>query len=200
MRNALWMMRPSTTRVVTHRSITRHTTENVDSVALRINREGDIDLIAHNSTHLPMCRSFEVCLQGNASKSHSRRRPDSKLTIDMVDACERPFGACAHMDHGVMLEGSAAARIARFALVIPGTILDSVHTFEGVSHDIRRWWTDGTPEFAAAAGQVCSQRPLAHYRSIPHRPQSNRVAERSNRMLTEGARCSIVQSGLNEDY
>lgn len=164
-----------------------------------------------------MCRSCEMCLQGKASKSHSRRRPESRVTVDTVDARERPFGACGHTDHMVMRGGSAVARTARFASIITdektdfkaampardkgaGAILDAMQLFEGTSHDMRRWWTDGAPEFASAESQVRSLRPLAHYRSIPHRPQSNRAAERSNRMVIEGARCSIVQSGLNADW
>lgn len=79
-------------------------------------------------------------------------------------------------------------------------IIESVHMFEGPELGMRRWWTDSAPEFALAATRIRSQRPLAHYTSIPHRPQSNGVAERSHRMVIDGGQCSMLQSGLNEDW
>lgn len=138
------------------------------------------------------------------------------MTVDTADAGERPFGACVHMDHIVMREGSAATRTAKVALNITddktdlkaampargksaSAIIESVHIFEGPELGVRRWWTAGALEFALAASRIRPPRPLAHYKSIPHRPQSSGVAERSNKMVIEGERRSILQSGLNED-
>lgn len=53
--------------------------DDFDEVALRVNREGDVDSIGHKATHLPM-----------ASKSPSRRRPESRMT--MVTAESGPSG------------------------------------------------------------------------------------------------------------
>lgn len=72
--------------------------------------------------------------------------------------------------------------------------------FEGHELAVRRWWTDRAPEFAAAAKTIAASRPLAHYQSIPHRPQANGIAERSNRLIVEGTRCLLQQAGLGEEW
>ena len=78
--------------------------------------------------------------------------------------------------------------------------MDAMHRFDDDVPVIRRWWTDAAPEFATAAGRIRSLRPLAHYKSAPYRPQANGRAERYNRLMIEGTRCFLLQSGLGERW
>merc|ERR1712217_391229 len=104
------------------------------------------------------------------------------------------------MDFIIMDQKSPASRSAREALLatdektkflgaFPGNdrsaeaIVDNVHQYEGPEQKIKRWWTDSAPEFKKASRIIRSQRPLAHYTSIPYRHQSNGIAERSNRLV-----------------
>ena len=80
------------------------------------------------------------------------------------------------------------------------SVVDAMHRFDDDDPVIRRWWTDAAPEFAAAAGRIRSLRPLAHYKSAPYRPQANGRAERYNRLMIEGTRCFLLQSGLGERW
>ena len=153
------------------------------------------------------------CYLAKKVKSHSRRRPLSGVTVHLKEG-EEPFGACVHMDFIVMDRNSAASKSAREALLatdektrflgaFPGNdrtaeaIVDNVHQYEGPDLKIRRWWTDSAPEFKKASRIIRSQRPLAHYTSIPYRHQSNGIAERSNRLVEEGTRTILVASGFN---
>ena len=77
-------------------------------------------------------------------------------------------------------------------------VLDAVRRFDNDVPAVRRWWTDAALEFAFAAGRIRATRPLAHYKSAPHRPQANGRAERVNRLLIEGTLCFLVQLGLSE--
>ena len=76
--------------------------------------------------------------------------------------------------------------------------MDSFHRFDDAQPKVRRCWTDSALEIAAAARIIPSTRFLAHYRTIPCRPQANGRAERKTRIAIEGARCLLMQSGLPE--
>ena len=123
------------------------------------------------------------------------------------------------MDHVVMRAGTNAAKSARFGLsildektsfraLIPTNsrskedVVEKVFQIEGPepSQVGRRWWTDAAPEFAAASLTIRRLRPLAHFTSIPFRPQSNGVIERSNRLLTEGANTCIFAAGVDAKW
>lgn len=185
--------------------------------ALCANCHGDVSAIGHCVTHLPKDHSCEICNFGKASKSQSRRRTVSSVTVDTEDRRSNPFGACVHMDHVVMQDGSLAAKIAKFGLVVTdektdfravfasktkcaSSIVQRLHVFEGPLQTVRRWWTDSAPEFASAARRLREIRPLAHYQSVPRRPQANGVAERANRVVIEGTRCALLQSGMSDAW
>lgn len=155
--------------------------DEVDNVVWWVSRAGEVDSARHQATPLPMSKECEICLQRKSTKSPSRRRLYSRMAADSAGALERPSNSIPARDRSTE------------------TVVGAIHIFEGPDLPIRRWWSDGAPEVDAATSRVRSQRPLAHYRTVPRRPQSNGVAERSNRMVVEGARCAILQSGLNED-
>ena len=79
-------------------------------------------------------------------------------------------------------------------------VLQFINTFDDAIPQIRRIWTDGGPEFAAAAKTIRQQRPFAHYVSIPGRATSNGKAENSNRLVVEGGRCNLIQASFNEAW
>ena len=77
-------------------------------------------------------------------------------------------------------------------------VADAVHKFDDAQPEVRRWWTDAAPEFAAAARTIRSTRHLAHYRSTPYRPQAYGRAERKHRLAIQGTRCLLTTGGLSE--
>ncbi len=81
----------------------------------------------------------------------------ARCTIRCTDSEKDQFGVCLHMDHIIMEYGSAAARIAKLALIATdektdfkcaypchkkdaSSILDCVHRIEGAEPSIRPWW------------------------------------------------------------
>ena len=162
-------------------------------------------------------RDAQGCALGKTSKSRSSRRPTAGITVGAVDAKDRPFGALIHMDHLEMERGPEAAMSAKYCLNITDertgffsphpcskrdkeTVLDFVHKFEGPDLAVRRWWTDSAPELAAAASVVRPQRPSAHHRSPPHRPQASGRAECMSRLSVEGDRSLLQQAGMSERW
>ena len=138
------------------------------------------------------------------------------MTCESPDAIAQPFGACLHLDHWIMKHGSDAAKSAKFALhqldektgfkgLAPSNsrahldVKEQIFQFEGVEdgQQARRWWTDCAPEFRAASREIRKLRPLAHFTSVPHRPQSNGIIERSNRVVIEGTNASIFGAGAD---
>ena len=100
-----------------------------------------------------------------------------------------------HGDHMVLKHGSTAAQSSKNALILldeatgfagayPGhsrdteSVVAAFHSFEGADQIVRSLRTDNAGELVAAGIRLRSLRPLAHYLSIPNRPQSNGVAER----------------------
>ena len=125
----------------------------------------------------------------------------------------RPFGAMVHLDNIAMESRWEAAKAVRYSLNMhdeqagfcmaypsnnheTDSIMDASHSFDDDAPVVRRWWTDAAPEFAKAARTIRAQRPLAHYKSAPYPPQANGRAEHFNRLLVEGTRCSLLESGL----
>ena len=122
-----------------------------------------------------------------------------------------------HLDHVVMQVGSSAARSAKvclnmldertkFAAVFPSnsrdadTVLAAHHEFDNLVPEVRRWWSDNAPEFAAASRNIRTMRPFAHYRSIPRAPQTNGIIERFNRTVIEGARASLLMVAFPDSW
>ncbi|CAK0869318.1 unnamed protein product [Prorocentrum cordatum] len=81
-------------------------------------------------------------------------------------------------------------------------MLDQAFKFEGVDpgQQARRWWTDSAPEFGAASRATRTQRPLAQFTSVPHRPQSKGIIARSNRRMTESANAAIFAASADATW
>ena len=171
----------------------------------------------HLLTHLGKCGGCEACRFAKTYKSPSRRRENSGVTCTAPDMITKPFGAMLHADHMVMKHGSTASLSSKNALIFfdeatgfagafPGHSRDTdseisaFHSFEGADQLVRRLRTDNAGELVAAGVRLRSLRPLAHYLSIPNRPQSNSVAERFMRVVVEGARSLLFQSGLTQAW
>ena len=193
---------------------------------IRIDANEEIELPAdmsrltkeHRTLHYPaMPKACPGCRGGKHAKWPSRRRTTSGIAIHSADSEEKPFGACVHLDHVVMQVGSSAARSAKvclntldertkFAEVFPSnsrdadTVLAAHHEFDNPVPEVRRWWSDNAPDFAAASRKIRTMRPFAHYRSIPRAPQTNGIIERFNRTVVEGARASLLMAAFPDSW
>ena len=122
-----------------------------------------------------------------------------------------------HCDHIVVRSGTNAARAAKVALLFydeatqygqafpsqsreTDVVVSCFHHFEGPDQRIRRLWSDNAGELVSAGARIRAQRPLAHYVSIPGRPQSNGIIERYVRVVVEGARAILFQSGYTDSW
>ena len=194
----------------------------VDENECEIDMPDKDDKIAlqHLALHLPsMPHRCKACYLAKKKKIHSRRRLLSGVTVTSADGETYPFGARAHMDHIVMEHGSRAAKSAKCALLIKdektkfisvypsndrlaNTVVNCIRLFEGVEPDqrLRRIWTDNAPEFSAASKVIRSQRPFAHFTSVPYRPQSNGIAERAIQLVMQRTRSALITSGFSETW
>ena len=68
--------------------------------------------------------------------------------------------------------------------------------FLGPQTKAQHVYTDGSKEFLKALAELC----VSHDTSTPYRPQTNGVAERAVRRVKEGASCTLVQSGWNNEW
>ena len=124
-------------------------------------------------------------------------------------------GAMVHQGHIAMEPTSEAASAARYSVNMhderagfcmaftgssreAGTIVDASHSFDDDEPVVKRCWTDAAPKFVKAGRIIRATRQLAHYKSAPYCPQANGRAERFNRLMIEGARCLLLQSGFGE--
>ena len=57
-------------------------------------------------------------------------------------------------------------------------------------------YTDGSGELKNALDEL----EILHDTSTPHRPQTNGVAERAVRRVTEGTSATLLQSGFDEHW
>ena len=149
----------------------------------------------HCLTHRPKHKDCEACAFAKTVKKPSRSRPNPGVTCKAADMKEMPFGGCVHCDHIVVRSGTNAARAAKVALLFydeatqygqafpsqsreTDVVVSCFHHFEGPDQRIRRLWSDNAGELVSAGARIRAQRPLAHYVSIPGRPQSNGIIER----------------------
>lgn len=89
------------------------------------------------------------------------------------------------------------------------TRIDSVHVFKGSELGVRRWWTDGAPEFSSAVSELRSQRPSSSTglsRSAFERPaaRSRRSAvsttnAKAMRAEEKKAKCGLLASALQDE-
>ena len=64
------------------------------------------------------------------------------------------------------------------------------------AEEVKSWYPDGAPELHA----VCRELGFRHDKSDPHRSETNGVIERTNRIVLEGTRTLLFQSGLPHKY
>ena len=73
--------------------------------------------------------------------------------------------------------------------------MEAVNHFKW-SETIKRWYSDGAPELHS----VCRKLGIRHDTSDPHRSETDGLIERTNRTVSEGARCILFQSGMPYKY
>ena len=86
--------------------------EAEEELSLKLHADVNLLSAAHLATHLPQCAGFAGCAMGKTAKSRSQRRPRPRMTVQILDAEERPFGAMVYMGYVDMERGSEVAQRA----------------------------------------------------------------------------------------
>ena len=77
-----------------------------------------------------------------------------------------------------------------------GNTFAAMRDFVGIREKVRMFHSDDARELKAAARRL----GWRHRTATPYRPQSNGIAERSNRTVLEGTRCALYHAGMPETW
>ena len=158
-------------------------------------------------THFPKDRNCEVCFQTKMTRAPSRRRtgeagPRAEKFVDLITA-----------DHRVVNEGVESRYNHRYAVVVQDLATQwiqsyscktktsqeaekSLRKFLELSAKPKIFCSDNSLEF----GKSCEDLSWNHRTSTPHRSETNGIAERTVRRVTEGTSAVLLQSGLDEKW
>ena len=158
--------------------------------------------VEHQLTHTPKNPYCDVCARAKMYRQQARRRePDCRevpsnfgdlLHVDHVIVGRRKF------NHGLSGERCALYVMDRATGVTDAPPLKS-KTAKATETALRFFAPDGKSLFSDNAPEIvkaAEQLGWVHATSTPHRPQANSVTERNIRIMVEGTRANLVQSGL----
>jgi len=166
---------------------------------------------AHNIfTHFPKDKHCDICNASKIQNAACKTKADPAL-----DSLPEPeaFGDALTADHAIINEDDKSRSNDRVALVIQDrkthwlqaypfktkSAKDTVLGFQrfmGPLGKAKYVYSDNSPEIKAAMKEL----NVLHDTSIPYRPQTNGIAERAVRRVKEGTTCTLVQSGLGEEW
>jgi len=164
----------------------------------------------HYVTHLPKHAGCDACQKAKMQRRQCRR----KRREFSGDEAPSAFGDIITIDHIVTVdpeaasvEGDANALTIRDVATgwvdcfptVTKSAEDTVHALErmvGRNVAIKRVHTDGADELRLA----CEELGWPQTVSTPGRPQTNGVVERTSRLVLEGARTLLNQSGLDKRW
>ena len=160
----------------------------------------------HDLAHSQYNRQCEACVRAKCRKKQCRRNQNDPPVT------EHKFGGCITADHIVLGQGAGSAnghlyslviqdRFTQFIMSYPSSTRsheDCVQSFlqfassTDTASNTPDFYSDNAPELTSAARE-CRWRIRT---SIPHRPQTNGIAEAAVRRVIEGTRACLYRSGL----
>ena len=167
-----------------------------------------VDLGKHSFyTHFAKDRNCEIFQRTKITRAPCRRR------IGRVVPGAIFFGDLITADHKVLSEGCESRNNHRYAVVVQDLATQWIQSFPcktKTSQETQRSlskflepnrkpkviYTDNSLEF----GKACEDLSWNHCTSIPHRSETNGIAERAVRRVKEGSSAVLLQSGLDENW
>ena len=167
-----------------------------------------MDLGKHSVyTQFPEDRNCEICQRTQITRAPCRRR------IGGAVPCAEIFGGLTTGDHKVLSENCESRNNHRCAIVVqdlatqwiqsyPCKTKTSQETQGGCKSSWSRKWklkviyTDNSLE----CGKACEDLSWNQCTSTPHRSETNGIAERAVRRVTEGTSAVLLHSGLDEHW
>ena len=164
-----------------------------------------MDLGKHSVyTHFPKDRNCEICQRTKITRAPCRRRNGGA-----VPRAEN-FGDLITTDHKVLSDNCESRNNHRFAVVVQDLATQWIQSYpcktktsQETQRSLQKFlepnrkpeviYTDNSLEF----GKACEDLSWNHCTSIPHRSETNGIAERAVRRVKEGTSAVLLQSGLN---
>ena len=166
------------------------------------------DLGKHNvHTHFPEDRNCEICKRTKITRAPCRRRNGGAVPR------AESFGDLITADHNVLSKNCESRNNHRYAVVAQDLATQwiqsypcktktsqekqrSLQKFLEPERNPKVTYTDNSLEF----GKACEDLFWNHCAPIPHRSETNGIAERAVRRVKEGTSAVLLQSGLNENW
>ena len=158
-------------------------------------------------THVPKDRNCEICQRTKITRAPWRRR------IGRVVLRAENVGDLITADHKVLNEGCESRNNHRYAVVVQDLATQWIQSYpcktktsKETQRSLQKFlepnrkptviYTDNSLEF----GKACEDLSWNHCTSTPHRSETNGIAERAVRKVTEGTSAVLLQSGLDESW
>ena len=159
-------------------------------------------------THFPKDKNCVICSASKIQNAACKTKADPAL-----DALPEPeeFGDSLTADHAIINEDDKSRSNDRVALIIQDRKTHWLQAYpfktkgrKTQSSAFRNSWALSVePNMYTLITQgklkaAMEELNVLHDTCIPHRPQTNGIAERAVRRVKEGTTCTLVQSGLGE--
>ena len=166
------------------------------------------DLGKHSvCTHFPKDRNCEICKRTKITRAPCRRRNGEAVPRAVK------FGDLITADHKVLSDNCESRNNHRYAVVVQDLATQRTQanpcktkTSQETQRSLQKFlepdrnpkviYTDNSLEF----GKACEDLSWNHCTSTPHRSETNGIAERAVRRVTEGTSAVLLKSGLNESW
>ena len=146
------------------------------------------------------------------SQDQNYKGPSRRRTGVAVPRAEN-FGDLITADHKVLSEGCESRNNHRYAVVVQDLATQWIQSYpckrktsQETQSSLQKFlepdrkpkviYTDNSLEF----GKACEDLFFNHCTSIPHRSETNGIAERAVRRVKEGTYAVLLQSGLDENW
>ena len=158
-------------------------------------------------SHVPEDRHCEICQRTKITRAPCRRRIGG--AVPRADN----FGDLITADHKVLSDNCESRNNHRYAVVVQDLATQWIQAYpcknktsQETQRSLQKFleperkpkviYTDNSLEF----GKACEDLSWNHCTSIPHRSETNGIAERAVRRVKEGTTAVLLQSVLNESW
>ena len=177
-------------------------------VSLEPTTKRSVDLGKHSVyTHFPKDRNCEICKRTKITRAPCRRRNGEAVPR------ATNFGDLITADHKVLSDNCESRNNHRYAIVVQDLATQWIQSYpcktttsQETQRSLQKFlepnrkprviYTDNSLEF----GKACEDLSWNHCTSTPHRSETNGIAERAVRRVSEGTSTVLLQSGLNENW